>query len=70
MLQCEGYKMFKGSMTITPNPGAMRREPYQVHGTFLNKPDMKGYWFCNGDPNFPWGTSFPAEMCSEFVEEM
>ena len=67
MLKCEGFMMFKGRMTITPGPTA-KREPYEVHGTFLYKPDLN-YWFVNGDPQFPWGTSFPADMCSNFVEQ-
>ena len=68
MLQCEGYKMFRGRMTVTPGPKATRG-PYQLRGTFLYKPDI-GYWYVNGDPEYPWGTSVPAEMCSDFVEEM
>ena len=69
MLQCEGHKMFKGSMVITPKPGAMKKEPYRVYGTFLNKPELPNYWFVNDCPDFPWGTSFPAEMLSDFREE-
>lgn len=69
MLTCEGYKMFRGRMTVTPGPLATKREPYKLRGTFLFRPDLD-VWFCNGDPNFPWGTSVPVDLCSDMVEEM
>ena len=69
MLTCEGYKMFRGRMTVTPGPLATKREPYKLHGTFLFRPDLD-VWFCSGDPMFPLGTSVPAGMCSDFEEEM
>ena len=69
MLCCEGYKMFRGRMTVTPGPLATNREPYKLRGTFLFRPDLD-VWFCNGDPMFPWGTSVPSDLCSDFVEEM
>lgn len=37
MLTCEGYKMFRGTMTITPLNG---HEPYDKHGTWLYKPQV------------------------------
>jgi len=68
MLVCEGYKMFKGRMKVTPAPGATRK-PFYMTGTFLYKPEYD-CWYCNGDPDFPWGTSVSAELCSDFREVM
>lgn len=69
MLKCEGYMMYQGRMTVTPGPHAKISGPYQLHGTFLYKPEHD-CWYCNGDPQYPWGTSVPAELCSDFVEVM
>ena len=54
MLKCEGYKMFRGKMLITPTTGI--RHPFEIEGTWLYKPDYD-CWYCGGD-------SFPAEICS------
>ena len=55
MLTCEGYKMFKGSAVID-----RETDPMYVYGRWLYRPDT-GYWYVNGSPAFPWGTSFPAD---------
>ena len=41
MLQCDGYKMFHGTATITPANG---KPPFDVTGTWLYRPDV-GYWY-------------------------
>ena len=56
MLECEGYRMFYGTMLIVP--AAM--DSFTVTGTWLYKPDTE-CWYCNGQ-------SFPAEV-TEIIEE-
>lgn len=65
MLTCEGYKMFLGSAKFVPqNP----QYPSRVyHGRWLFKPD-NNYWYLNGCPDYPFGTSFPANQI-EIVED-
>ena len=51
MLTCEGYKMFHGTVRISPiiRPDGTRwREPFDLTGTWLYKPDT-GYWYCKPD---------------------
>ena len=48
MLTCEGYKMFRGTMTITPLNG---REPFDKHGTWLYKPQYD-CWYCDGTNSY------------------
>lgn len=56
MLQCEGYKMFKGIMIITPKPvGDYKIPPMDIEGVWLYKPEYD-CWYCKG-----W--SYPAEIC-------
>lgn len=53
MLTCEGYKMFYGTMEITPrNP---EFKPFIVEGTWLYKPEY-GCWYCKGQ-------SYMASIC-------
>ena len=63
MLTCEGYKMFEGTALIA-NPSG---EPLYVTGRWLFRPDI-GYWFVNGSPDYPWGTSFPEEDVTPEVD--
>ena len=61
MLECELYKMFRGTMMITPK---YEIEPFNVTGIWLYKPDVDT-WYCNG-------RSYPAEVCKlveDFNEE-
>lgn len=60
MLKCEGYKMFKGSATITPLNSAIPK--FTITGTWLFKPDT-GCWYCGG-------RSFPEKIVSDFIEEV
>lgn len=59
MLECEGYKMFKGEATITPrNPQFPAKT---VYGTWLYNPEWD-VWYVNG-------SSYPAEVVSGFKED-
>jgi hypothetical protein len=58
MMQCEGYKMFHGTMRITPMLKAL--EPREMTGTWLYKPEF--------DCWYALGHSFPAEIC-EVVQD-
>lgn len=59
MLQCEGYKMFKGIIRVVPkNPVFPIRD---IEGTWLYKPDTK-CWYCKG-------SSYPEEICVILKEE-
>ena len=52
-LECDGYKMFKGSMSIKAS--GKRFSKYTVEGVWLYKPDTD-CWYCKGH-------SYPAEVC-------
>lgn len=53
MLKCEGYKMFRGKMQISPKTGAT---PFVVEGVWLYKPEFD-CWYANGH-------SFCADICT------
>lgn len=57
MLECEGYKMFKGILKVFPKSDKIK--PFQLEGTFLYKPECD-CWY--GD-----GRSFAARIC-EIIE--
>ena len=59
MLECEGYKMFRGTAVITPKTVAVA--PFLVCGVWLYKPDT-GCWYVKGQ-------SFPAGIVSHIREE-
>ena len=59
MLRCEGYKMFKGSATITPKNTKL--QPERIYGTWLYKPEYD-CWYVNGQ-------SFQADLVSDIVED-
>lgn len=52
MLICEGYKMFHGTMMITPKNNI---DPFSVEGTWLYKPEYDT-WYCKG-------ASYPNDIC-------
>lgn len=59
MLTCENYRMFRGTMKITPkNPDF---EPFTMTGDWLYKPDTQ-CWYCHC-------RSFPEAVCT-VVEDM
>lgn len=45
IMECEGYKMFNGTMLITPK--SEKFKPFEVTGTWLYKPEYD-CWYCNG----------------------
>lgn len=53
MLTCEGYKMFRGSLEVTPKSDF---PAFVETGVFLYRPDTD-CWYGNG-------RSFPAEICT------
>lgn len=59
MLECEGYRMFKGEATITPPNPKFQAET--IYGTWLYKPEWD-CWYVNG-------SSYPAEVVSGFTED-
>ena len=59
MLKCEGYRMFRGAMVITPT---VKTYPaFVVTGVWLYKPDTK-CWYCNC-------TSYPEGICTLLGDE-
>lgn len=59
MLNCEGYRMFRGKATVTPCNG---KEPFTVVGDWLYKPEWN-CWYVNG-------SSYPAEIVTDIREEV
>ena len=71
MLQCEGYKMFHGTVRITPvirEDGTRWKEPFDLRGTWLYKPEEGGMWYCKADGR-RGAESWPEEILSDFREE-
>lgn len=58
MLEVEGYKMFKGTMRITPKNATI--DSFTKRATWLYKPEYR-CWYSND------GRSFSEEICT--VEE-
>lgn len=58
MIQCEGYKAFRGSATIKPKDPSIK--PFVVEGDWLYKKEYD-CWYCNG-------RSFPAGIVTEIHE--
>lgn len=56
-LSCEGYKMFYGTMLITPQVTSL--PSFTESGDWLYKPDTK-CWYCNG-------RSFPESVCQQIA---
>jgi len=52
ILECEGYKMFRGTATIMPVISTL--PPFEVSGVWLYKPEFD-CWYCND-------RSYPAEI--------
>lgn len=57
MLECEGYKMFHGTLMVTPRC----KDPFEVKGTCLYKPEYD-CWYANG-------SSYPAKICCVWEDE-
>lgn len=69
MIQCDGYKMFHGVVTITPAvlpDGTRWREPFEMEGNWLFRPDTR-CWYVQPD-NGGFSMSFVPEILSGFRE--
>lgn len=77
MLVCDGYKMFHGTVRVTPvlRPDGTRwKEPFDLKGTWLFKPEWEtgekgGCWYCKPD-NGGFAESYPPEILSDFREDV
>ena len=57
ILECDGYKMFKGTMKIKP-PQSKRFKSYPLEGVWLYRPDTN-CWYCSSGS----GRGFLASCC-------
>ena len=57
MLNCEGYRMMRGTMVVEPIGG----KSYKMHGVWLYKPEFD-CWYCNG-------ASYPAAIVTIYEDE-
>lgn len=64
MLECDGYKMFKGKATVTPVNG---KAPYDITGTWLFRPDTN-YWYVEDGKTW-WAQGIDPAILSNFREE-
>lgn len=71
MLECERYKMFHGTVRVTPviRPDGTRwREPFDLTGVWLYRPDT-GVWYCKEDSD-GWTSSWEPDILSDFREHV
>ena len=54
ILSCEGYRMFNGTMIITPKVKEIK--PFEVTGVWLYKPEYD-CWYCKG-------SSYMNQICT------
>lgn len=69
MLKCDGYKMFHGTVRVTPvtlPDGTRWREPFDLTGTWLCKPE--GMWYCNPDDG-GLTSSWSPDILSDFRDD-
>lgn len=59
MIKVEGYKMFRGTMRITPKCEVV--EPFEITGDWLYKPDANCWYSV--------GRSFCADICEVVRDE-
>lgn len=64
MLVCDGFKMFKGTVTITPVNG---RASYDMTGTWLYRPDTE-YWYVEDGKSW-WAQGIDPKIMSNIREE-
>lgn len=64
MLKCDGYKMFKGTATVTPVNG---KPPYDMTGTWLFRPDTN-YWYVEDGKTW-WAQGIDPAILSNFRED-
>lgn len=63
MLTCDGYKMFYGTVLVTPVVG----EPHDETGVWLYRPD-RNYWYCQPEDG-KWVRGYPVDTLSDFREQ-
>lgn len=71
MLECDGYKMFHGTVKVTPviRPDGTRwKDPFDLSGTWFYKPDYGGMWYYKPD-SVGFSKSFTPEILSDFRED-
>ena len=56
MLTCDGFKMFRGTATVTP---ITDMPPFDMTGTWLYRPDTR-CWYCEPDDGF--AASYPERL--------
>jgi hypothetical protein len=78
MLKCDGFKMFHGTVQVTPcvRPDGTRwRDPFDLTGTWLFKPAWsfgsgatEGCWYCQKDSG-GFAESYPVDILSDFRDD-
>lgn len=63
MLECEGHKMFRGTVKITP----IGKAPFDLKGTWYYNP-IYNIWYCKQDSD-GWTSSWCPKVMSDFREE-
>ena len=63
MLTCDGYKMFHGTVRVSP----VVKEPYDLTGTWLYKPEVD-IWYCAPDDG-GWTRSLTPTILSDFRDD-
>ena len=72
MLSCDGYKMFHGTVRITPvvRPDGTRwREPFDLTGVWFYRPDVDT-WYCKPDEVGAWTESWSPDILSDFRDDV
>jgi hypothetical protein len=64
MLECEGYKMFRGRIVFEQQDIGRQ---FDVVGTWLYKPETDR-WYVGSCKLFPFGSSFSNDIVKEIVE--
>lgn len=65
MLKVDGYKMFHGTVRITPKRADVK--PFDMTGTWLYKP-MTNCWYCKEDAG-GWTSSWTPDVLSDFRDD-
>lgn len=67
MLECDGIRMFHGTVKVSPM--LRLKEPFDLTGTWMYKPvEGVGYWYCKQDSN-GWTSSFCEDVLSDFRDD-
>lgn len=70
MLECDGFKMFHGTVKVVPVNG---KDPFDVTGTWLFRPEWAiktpgGIWYCKPDCG-GFAASYPPDILDDFRED-